>query len=43
MSRKAFACYENEIKHLGPSNFTKAVAEEQAHKPFSNPVMKALR
>lgn len=36
------ACHQNEIRNLKPVDFTKAALEERAHKPFSNPVMKAL-
>ena len=43
ISRPAFSRYENDIIQLQPSDFENAASEESAHKPFSNPTIKALR
>ena len=43
VSKPMFARYENELRCLQPSDFENAATEEHAHKPFSNPTMKALR
>ncbi|KAH9001654.1 hypothetical protein EDB92DRAFT_1762266, partial [Lactarius akahatsu] len=43
ITRSSFLQHEREIRQLTPFDFETAAAEEQAHKPFSNPVMRNLR
>ncbi|KAH9010255.1 hypothetical protein EDB85DRAFT_1880583, partial [Lactarius pseudohatsudake] len=43
ITRSSFLHHEREIRQLTPSDFETAAAEEQAHKPFSNPVMRSLQ
>ena len=43
ISKKCFLRHEHDIRSLTPSDFELASAEEKAYKPFSNPVMRALR
>ncbi len=43
ISKTCFSRHEHGIRSLTPSDFELASAEERAHKPFSNPVMHALR
>ncbi|KAH9046023.1 hypothetical protein EDB84DRAFT_1632649 [Lactarius hengduanensis] len=42
ISKRSFLCNERAIRNLKPSDFHTAAAEEQAHKPFSNPVIQSL-
>ena len=43
ISKRSFLRYETEIRHLKPSDFESAAAEERASKPLSNPVIRSLR
>ncbi|KAH9037779.1 hypothetical protein EDB85DRAFT_556454 [Lactarius pseudohatsudake] len=43
ITRSSFLQHEREIRQLTSFDFETAAAEEQAHKPFSNPVMRNLR
>ncbi|KAH9025253.1 hypothetical protein EDB84DRAFT_1613857 [Lactarius hengduanensis] len=43
ISKRSFLLNERAIRNLKPSDFCAAAAEEQARKPFSNPVIQSLR